>query len=145
MQPAEKIDLPDTPGSAPAIPVLVYDGECAFCRKSIEWIRARMDPDAFEFLSCHSADLARRFPTIEKDACLQAMHLVLPDGMALIGERAIPEILRRLRRYRRCAALFGLPGAGFLSHAVYRRFAKNRHRASGFFSPARKRRGRKTH
>jgi predicted DCC family thiol-disulfide oxidoreductase YuxK len=85
-----------------------------------------MEQDAFEFLSCHSDDLASRFPRIEKSACLQAMHLVLPDGKDLIGERAIPDILRRLHGYRWAASLFRLPGMGILSRAFYRWFAKNR-------------------
>ncbi|MBI5576823.1 MAG: DUF393 domain-containing protein [Deltaproteobacteria bacterium] len=112
----------ERPGKA----VLIYDGDCAFCRKTAEWIASRSDPDAFEFLSCHSDDLAKRFPQIERLACLQAMHLVLPGGNILVGERAIPEILRRIRRYRLVAALFRLPGAGLLSSAFYRWFAKNR-------------------
>jgi len=82
-----------------------------------------------EFLSCHSGELSKRFPSIEKTACLQAMHLVLPDGAVLVGERAAPEILRRLRRYRWCASLFGLPGAAALSRVLYRWFARHRHRA----------------
>jgi predicted DCC family thiol-disulfide oxidoreductase YuxK len=106
--------------------VLIYDGECPVCVKSVAWIRARSRPEAFEFLSCHSPDVTRRFPVIEKSACLQAMHLVLPDDTVLAGAQALPEIFRRLRRYRWCAALFGLPGAGILSRAVYRWFAKNR-------------------
>jgi len=109
--------------------VLIYDGECSLCRNAVEWIRSRERPEAFEFLSCHSGELSKRFPSIEKTACLQAMHLVLPDGAVLVGERAAPEILRRLRRYRWCASLFGLPGAAALSRVLYRWFARHRHRA----------------
>jgi len=111
-------------------PVLIYDGECPVCTRAVDWIRARSDPDVFEFLSCHADDLTQRFPSIEKSACLQAMHLVLPNGSVLTGERAVPEILRRLPRYRRFVSLFRLPGAGILSRAFYRWFAKRRHRSS---------------
>ncbi|MGE5752975.1 MAG: thiol-disulfide oxidoreductase DCC family protein [Deltaproteobacteria bacterium] len=125
--------------------VLIYDGECPVCVNAVEWIRARALPDAFEFLSCHSETLPSRFPAIGKEACLRAMHLVLPDGTVLAGEQAMPEILRRLRRYRWCASLFRLPGAGILSRVFYRWFAKRRHRAAGFFFPARKGRNREIH
>jgi predicted DCC family thiol-disulfide oxidoreductase YuxK len=125
--------------------VLIYDGECPVCVKAVEWVRSRSDPHAFEFLSCHSKDLLRRFPSIEKAACLQAMHLVLPGGTVLAGAQAVPEILSRLRRYRWSAFLFRLPGAGILSRLFYRWFAKRRHRAAGFFSPARKDRDREIH
>lgn len=116
-------------------PVLIYDGECPVCIRAVDWIRARSDPGAFEFLSCHADELAKRFPRIEKSACLRAMHLVLPDGSVLIGERAVPEILRRLRRYRRCASLFRLPGAELLSRAFYRWIANKRHRIAKTISP----------
>jgi predicted DCC family thiol-disulfide oxidoreductase YuxK len=58
------------------------------------------------------------------------MHLVLPDGAVRIGEEALPEILKRLPRYRRAAVLFRLPGARFLSRALYRRFAAHRYALS---------------
>jgi predicted DCC family thiol-disulfide oxidoreductase YuxK len=120
--------------------VLIYDGECPICVKAVEWIRARSLPDAFEFLSCRSEDLSRRFPAIGKAACLQAMHLALADGAVFVGERAAPEILRRLRRYRWCASLFRLPWAGVLSGAFYRWFAKRRHLASRLLLPGSNRR-----
>lgn len=118
----------------PGKTVIVYDGECPVCRGAVDWIRTRSGPGDFEFFSCHSEDLPLRFPQIGKKACLEAMHLVLPDGRALAGERAVPEILLRLKRWRRAAALFRLPGAGILSRAFYRWFAARRHRISRRFA-----------
>ncbi len=109
---------------------LIYDGECAVCRSAAEWVRERAAPDTFEFLSCHSEELSRRFPAVSRAACLQAMHLVLSDGTILVGEKAVPQILSRLRgrRHRFAAALFRVPGAGILSRLFYRWFAARRHR-----------------
>jgi len=115
--------------------VLIYDGECPVCAKTVEWIRARSDPDAFEYLSCHSGEIAKRFPRIEKSACLQAMHLVLPGRKVLIGERAALEILKQLHGYRRLACLLRLPGADILLRVFYRWFAKNRHHIASTISP----------
>ena len=119
--------------------VLIYDGECPVCQGAVEWVRRNAAADAFEFFSCHSEDLPRRFPAIERAACLEAMHLVLPDGSILIGEKAAPEILSRLqaRRHRWTAALFRLPGAGVLSRAFYRWFAGRRHRIARLFGSRR--------
>ena len=105
------------------------------CRSAVDWIRARSDPEAFEFFSCHSEDLSRRFPQVTKSACLEAMHLILPGGKVLAGEKAAPEILSRLRRWRWAAALFRLPGAQILSRAFYRWFAGKRHRVSRLLFP----------
>lgn len=109
--------------------VLVYDADCPVCRATADWVRRNAAvPDPFEYLPCRSAETRSRFPAITEAACLQAMHLVLPDGAILVGEQALPEILRRTRRYRRAAVLFRFPGAGILSRFLYRGFARRRHR-----------------
>ena len=109
--------------------VLIYDAECPVCRAAADWVRRNAAvPDAFEFLPCRSEGTRTRFPTIEESACLRAMHLVLADGTILAGEQALPEILRRTRRYRRAAGLFRLPGVEIVSRLTYRAFADRRHR-----------------
>jgi len=116
--------------------VLVYDADCPACRASADWVRRNATVhDAFEYLPCRSEETRARFPAITEAACLQAMHLVLPDGTILPGERALPEILRRTRRYRLAALLFRLPGAGTVSRLLYRAFARRRHRLSRLFTP----------
>jgi predicted DCC family thiol-disulfide oxidoreductase YuxK len=64
---------------------------------------------------------------------MKAMHLVLPDGTVLSGEKALPEIFKRLRRYRPAAVFFKLPGANILSRVFYRWFADRRYRIVRFF------------
>ncbi len=127
-------------GSAARPAVLIYDGECAICRGAAEWVRRKAMPGAFEFFSCHSEELSRRFPAVAREACLRAMHLVLPDGTIRVGERAVPEILSRLRgrRHRWAAALFRLPGAGLLARAFYRWFAGNRYHFARLVSRGKK-------
>lgn len=115
---------------------LVYDADCPVCRAAADWVRRNAAlPDAFEYLPCRSAETRSRFPAIGEAACLRAMHLVLPDGAILAGDRALPEILRRTRRYRRAAVLFRLPGAGALSGLLYRAFARRRHKISRLLRP----------
>jgi len=116
--------------------VLVFDADCPVCRAAADWVRRNaVAPDAFEFLPCRSAETRSRFPAVAESACLQAMHLVLPDGAILAGERALPEILRRTRRYHWATPFFRLPGAGILSRFLYRAFARRRHRISRLFPP----------
>jgi len=56
------------------------------------------------------------------------MHLVLSDGTVLVGERAFPEIFKRLKHFYFAAALFKLPGMENLSRAFYQWFAERRYR-----------------
>lgn len=134
MEPAIRMEARDKP-SAEGVAVLIYDGACPVCLRTIEWVQRNARPGAFEFLSCHSDALAGRFPSIDKGACLAAVHLVLPDGTVLAGGRAAPEIFSRLTRFRWLARLLRFPGAGALTRFLYRRFARHRHPISRLLFP----------
>ena len=107
--------------------VVIYDGTCGLCQGSVAWLSRRAVPGRFEFLPCQAAERRARFPWMEERACLEAIQLVLPDGRALSGAAAIPEILRRLRGWRLLAPFFWLPGVGFLARPLYRWVARHRH------------------
>jgi len=53
--------------------------------------------------------------------------MVLPDGQILTGDKSLPEILKRLRYFRRLYVLFGIPVIRLFSYAVYRLIANNRY------------------
>ena len=111
-------------------PVLIYDGECAFCQGGMRWVQRRALPGQLEFLPCQSPERRARFPWMAEEACLEALQLVLPDGRVLAGDAAIPEILRRLRGWRWLAVLFKLPGVGLFAPRVYAWVARNRYAIS---------------
>ena len=122
--------------------VLIYDGECPVCQKTVAWIRENMRKDSFEMLPCQSEEARKRFPFVEQAACMQAMQLILPGGHVLEGEKALPEIVRRLKRFSPAAALFDLPGSEILSRSLYRWFADNRYQIAGILFPGKKKRDR---
>lgn len=93
----------------------------------MEFVRENSRRGAFEFLPCQSDEARARFPLIKRARCMKAMQLVLPDGTVLSGEQALPEILKRLKRYRGLSRLFDLPGSGTLSRAFYSWFADRRY------------------
>lgn len=120
--------------------VLIYDKECPVCRKTIKWIKQNSKKGAFEMLPCQSDAARERYPLIERTACMNAMQLVLPDHKVFAGEKAIPEILKRLKKYSSAAELFRLPGSEIISRAFYRWFANKRYHIAGIFFPTGKRR-----
>jgi predicted DCC family thiol-disulfide oxidoreductase YuxK len=115
--------------------VLIYDGNCPICQRAIEWIKGNERQDSFEMLPCQSDEVRRRFPLIGESICMGAMQLILPDGQILSGEGALPEILRRLKRYRLAAWLFRLPGSKVLARSFYRWFASHRYHIARAFLP----------
>ena len=107
--------------------VLIYDGDCAMCRGSALWLmRLAMSGGQLEILPARSAPRRLRFPHLTDEACMTAMQLVLPDGRVLAGADAMPELLRRIPRWRRLAALFDVPGMRPLGRVVYAWIARNR-------------------
>ena len=101
------------------------------CRASAMWLMRRaLSSGALEILPCRSSVRRERFPHVPETLCLTAMQLVLPDGRVLAGADAMPELLRRVPRWRWVAVLFALPGMRPLARVVYAWIARNRMRVS---------------
>jgi len=113
---------------------LIFDGTCPICKSTVAWIRENEIEDSFEMIPCQSESLLSRFPGVTRSACTNAMHLVLPDGRVLAGENALPEIVKRLKRYHRASMLFQLPAARTVSRFAYRWFAARRYRIAEFLA-----------
>ena len=118
--------------------VLIYDGDCPVCQKTVAWIRENMREDSFEMVPCQSEEARKRFPAVEQAVCMQAMQLILPDGEVLSGEKALPEIVKRLKKYSPIAALFDLPGSEILARSFYQWFADNRYHIANVLFPGEK-------
>jgi lipase maturation factor 1 len=109
-------------------PVLLYDGECAFCR---EWVRRLQRWDrrrAIEFLASQERGRADWLPPLSDAALDRAMHLVLPDGRVYPGARALPALLPLLPAGALLALLLRFPGAQALADRAYAWIASRRHR-----------------
>ena len=108
--------------------VLIYDDRCSLCCGCMRWLKLHeIRNDAFEFVPCKSKERMSRFPTLNEKACLEALHMILPDGQILTGDKSLPEILIRLRYFRWLAVLFRIPVIRLFSYAVYRLIANNRY------------------
>jgi lipase maturation factor 1 len=72
----------------PSKPLLVFDGDCGFCRR---WISRwqRTTADAVDYLPFQEESIARRFPEIPPDDFHQAVQLISPDGSVCSGAEAV--------------------------------------------------------
>ncbi len=108
--------------------VLIYDAECSLCCGCMNWIKSyAVNIDTFEFVACQSEERKSRFPSIGEDACLEALHLVTPDGQILAGDKSLPEILYNLRYFRWLTIFFKIPVINLVPYFIYRRIANNRY------------------
>jgi predicted DCC family thiol-disulfide oxidoreductase YuxK len=74
----------------PARPILIYDGDCAFCRIWIDyWQRLTNERVAYQPFQT----AADQFPDIPRTAFESAVHLIWPDGRVTSGAQAVFETL----------------------------------------------------
>ena len=110
---------------------IVYDGECAFCRKQVERIRGWDRAERFAYLPRQSPDLETRFPQLAQADLASGMRLVEPDGTVLVGADAVHGIARRLPGWRYLAWLYRVPGLRWLARRAYGWIAANRYKLAG--------------
>jgi len=111
--------------------VLLFDGHCRLCtagaRKLARWAR----PGAVELASFQDPSVLGRFPDLTRDQCLQAMHLVEPDGHVFGGAEAVVAVLVTRGWLFAWTRLYYLPGLRWLADRAYRWVARNRYRLTG--------------
>lgn len=107
---------------------LIFDGDCGFCRRIVTALSRRDAQGSLELVPLQDPSVASRWPRLAPEALGRAMHLVLPGGRVLVGADAVPEIMKRLPRWRRAAWLLSIPGALPLARRLYILIARNRHR-----------------
>jgi predicted DCC family thiol-disulfide oxidoreductase YuxK len=112
----------------PGRAVVLYDGDCPFCQRSIALLKRL---DWFKKLAYHSArDVAGIPPAevpLDPAKLLEEMHLLTPDRRhAPAGYAAFRWIAWRLPLTLPIAPLLYVPGVAWLGNRVYRWVAKNR-------------------
>ncbi|MBI3962514.1 MAG: DUF393 domain-containing protein [Deinococcus sp.] len=108
--------------------VLLYDGQCQFCTRSVARLKRRDRLGRLEFLPSQDPQAPRRFPQVTPEQCAQAMQLIDPRGQVSQGADALVRILWLLPGGPLVAWLYAVPGVPFLARYLYRWVAKNRYR-----------------
>lgn len=115
-------------GHARELPVLVFDGDCAFCTSSAHLLE-RIGPEA-EIVAWQLADLDELGVTAAQ--ATEAVQWVEVDGTVRSGHEAIAAVLRTAGwPWRLAGRVLLLPGISTLAAATYRLIARNRHRLPG--------------
>lgn len=117
---------PESPIPNPVgIPVLIYDGDCGFCRYWLARLRRRVG-ERLEYLPFQDPQILVQFPHLTSRHLKESVHVVAVDGTVYKGARAVFEALALggitlpKRAYR------GIPGCALLSEAAYHFIARRR-------------------
>lgn len=106
--------------------VVIFDGQCQFCRRETDRIRRWDKAGHFEFLDMHDAGVLRRFPRLAGQDLNSGMRLILADGRIWAGADAVREVLQRLPGGAWVSALYWIPGVGRLARGIYSWVARHR-------------------
>jgi predicted DCC family thiol-disulfide oxidoreductase YuxK len=115
-------------GQAEKRPVLVFDGDCAFCTSSARLL-GRIGPQA-EIVAWQLADLDELGITAAQATA--AVRWIGTDGKVRSGHEAIAAALGTAGwPWRLVGRAISLPGISSLAAAAYRLIARNRYRLPG--------------
>ena len=106
--------------------IIVYDGDCPFCRAQIERIRRRDTGNLFEYLPRQTPGIEQRFPALAEAEFNSGMRLIDAAGHIFVGADAVYQFARKLHPWRWFAWVYRLPGFHGLAKIAYAWVASRR-------------------
>ena len=124
-------NLPD-PDTLSDADVVIYDGECNFCRGQVANLRwLDWSGERLAFLSLHDPRVAERYPDLTREALMEQMYVIDRSGRRHGGAEAVRYLSRRLPTLWIVAPVLHLPFTAGLWRWAYRQVAKRRYRLAG--------------
>ncbi|WP_047816728.1 thiol-disulfide oxidoreductase DCC family protein [Rhodopirellula islandica] len=129
--PDRSSDLPD-PDQCPACDVVIYDGQCNFCKAGVRSLR-RLDwgGNRLAFLSLHDERVQQRYPDLTQEQLMDQMYVIDQHDQRHGGADAVRYLSRRLPMLWLAAPVLHLPGTAKLWRRLYHELAKRRYRLAG--------------
>lgn len=120
------------PDSLSSTDVVIYDGECNFCRSQIRTLR-KLDVggERLSYLSLHDPRVAERYPDLTHDQLMKEMVVVDRHGDRHGGADAVRYLSRRLPLMWVAAPIMHLPGTARLWRWLYGQVARRRYQLAG--------------
>ena len=118
---------PDTRGDTD---VVIFDGECRFCRGGVERLRQLdLGGKRLSYLSLHDPRVAERYPDLSYDDLMSQMYVVNQAGTRQGGADAVKYLSRRLPLLWPVMPILHVPGTARLWRWLYAQVAKRRIRS----------------
>ncbi len=118
------------PEERPNAAIIIFDGQCGFCRGQVERLSRWDRTKSLAFLSLHDSEVSKRFPDLTFNQLMDQMYLVDISGNRHGGAAAFRYLSRKLPRLWFLAPLMHIPGSLSIWQWLYRKIASRRYRLS---------------
>jgi predicted DCC family thiol-disulfide oxidoreductase YuxK len=120
-----------SPSDRPDADVVIYDGQCNFCRANAA-IFARLDrAGRLAFISLHDEEVQQRWPDLSHEQLMQEMVIVDRHGKRHVGAASIRYLSRRIPLMWPLAPLLHIPFSMPMWAWLYRQIARRRYWIGG--------------
>ena len=108
--------------------IVLYDGECPFCRKSVSILRTLDTRQRLDIRDCRNPDnIPPAASSIPAKRFLDEMHLVAPSGKVYSGFKAFRWMAGRMPLTMLLWPLLFIPGVPWIGQKAYLWIAKHRY------------------
>lgn len=111
--------------------VVIYDGECRFCRGQVERLKRFDSGGKLTFISLHDSRLRKRYPDLSHDELMRQMYVVTPEGKKFGGAAAVRYLTRKLPSLYWLMPLMHIPFTLPVWQWGYNQVAKRRYKLAG--------------
>ncbi|QEG20738.1 thiol-disulfide oxidoreductase DCC family protein [Mariniblastus fucicola] len=121
-----------SPADLPDADVVIYDGKCVFCKKSVKLLNWWVAKDQLAYVSLHDDWVAQHVPDLTYDQMMKQIYLIdREDGSKHGGVEAIRYLSTRSWKLWLAAPFLYFPGSMPLWQWIYQQIAKRRYLIAG--------------
>ena len=125
----DQLDLP-SPKDFPSRHVVIFDGECSFCKSQVNRLHRWDRRNRLCFVSLHDAFVSESYPDLDHEVLMKQMFVVTPSGKRLGGARALRHLTRLIPRLWPIMPMLHIPFTLPIWQWAYSQIAKRRYRIS---------------
>ncbi len=118
------------PDDQPNTDVVIFDGQCRFCKKQVQRLKAFDSGNRLSYISLHDSRVAERYPELTRDQLMDQMYVISTDGNRHGGAAAVRYLSRRLPKLWWLAPIMHIPFSLPLWQWLYNRVAIRRYKLS---------------